>query len=458
MKETMRVAQNCCELNFHSLPEKVIEKTKDLLLDYIGVAARGALSDSSTPVQSMFERIGRHDRGAVVIGTDLSLHPLFAAMANGIAAHSLELDDVVNTASVHPGVVIISAALAAAQADSCAGTKMIEAIVAGYEAMVKIGAAMNPGAHYARGFHPTGTCGVFGAAITASKIFNLDASQTTCALGIAGSQAAGSMEFLSDGSFTKRFHPGWSAHSGMMAAFLAQEGFTGPRTILEGKFGFLNAYSSKPDRKKILENWADPYEVLKTSIKPHACCRYKQGPIDGVLEVMKENAIKAEDVEKVTVAVLKAGFPLIAEPAQHKYRPASIVDAQFSMPFGAAVAILYGKASLDQYTLENIRSAKVKKMMDRVVMKKDPELEKVFPEKWPARVVIETKDGKKFFKEIEHPKGDPENPLTRDEIVEKFKALVHPVFNNDRIYQIIDRVSALEKMDDVQALCELLGK
>ena len=457
VEETKKLAQKCRDLRFSALPEEVIEKTKYLLLDYIGAAARGALSESSIPVQSLFEKIGGAGDGAVVIGTGLRLNPPYAALANGAAAHSIEMDDVVNAASLHPGVVVMTTAMAAAHISPCTGKEMIEAVVAGYEVMIRLGIAVDPSAHYAQGFHPTSTCGTFAAAVTAAKILKLDVSQTIRALGIAGSQTAGSMEFLSDGSFTKRFHAGWSAHSGLMAALLAGEGFTGPETILEGKFGFLHAYTTKSHPEKVLEKWGDPYLVLKTSVKPHACCRYMQGPIDGVLRVMNENALEAREVARVTLGVLKTGFPLVVEPREKKHNPESIVDAQFSMPFGAAVAILRGKATLDEFTFENIRSSEVKSLMDRVVCVEDPNLEKEFPQKWPAGVTIETKDGKKFSSYIEFPKGDPENPLTWNEIIEKFHQLTDQVYQSERRNQIIDRVRGLEKIDDVGSVCLTLG-
>jgi 2-methylcitrate dehydratase PrpD len=374
------------------------------------------------------------------------------------SAHSLELDDVVNAASLHPAVVIMPAALAAAHFAACSGREFIAAIAAGYEVTIKLGVALDPAVHYARGFHPTGTCGTLGAAVTVAKLLKLNQKAMVHALGIAGSQAAGSMEFLSDGAFTKRLHPGWAAHSGMIAALLARENFTGPATIIEGRFGFLHAYSHGANPARVLQDWGDPYEVTKTSIKPHACCRYKQGPIDGILKIMRENNLDAAQIRKVTLGILKAGFALVAEPKEQKSNPASVVDAQFSMPFGAAVAILYGKATLDEYTLENIKSAQVKAMMDKIFCIKDPELEKEFPQKWPAAVTILTQDGNEYFTRVDYPKGDPENPLTWNELIDKFKNLMSPVFSDDRQTQIIDKVRSLEQMADLDELSMLLAK
>ena len=456
MKETTELVELCQALDFKNLPPGVVDRAKYLLLDYLGVAGRGALSDSAAAARKMVAKLESVSKGAAVIGTKQSASPPYAALLNGIAAHSIELDDVVNEASLHPGVTIMSAALAAGHLAGCSGKELIAGIVAGYEVVIRLGIGLDPSAHYARGFHPTATCGTLGSAITVAKILDLNAVEMKNALGISGSQAAGLMEFLSDGAFTKRFHAGWAAHSGLLAALLAREGFTGPGTVIEGKFGFLKAYSASPNPERILAGWGSPYQVLKTSIKPHACCRYKQGPIDGVLTIMRENGLIAADIESVELAILKTGFALVVEPQEQKQKPQSIVDAQFSMPFGAAVAILFGKASLDEYSQENLSSPEVRKMMSRVRCVADDDLEKEFPRKWPARVTITTGRGQEFSIKIDYPKGDPENPLTWEELITKFKELVQPVYSNHRISKIIETIKSLEHVDTLKSLSELL--
>jgi 2-methylcitrate dehydratase PrpD len=420
MELTKEIIQRCHDLNYNDLSDDIIDRTKYLLLDYIGVAARGSLSDSSIPMLRLVQDLDKTAEGAVVIGTNIRVSPPLAALANGTAAHSLELDDVVNEASLHPAVAIMPAAMAAAQLAGCTGKEFLAAIVIGYEVTIKLGIALDPAAHYARGFHPTGTCGTMGAAVTAAKILGLNQRAMTNALGIAGSMAAGSMEFLSDGAFTKRLHPGWAAHSGMMAALLARHGFTGPGTIVEGKFGFLHSYSSAPNADKRLTTWGRPYEIMRTSIKPHSCCRYKQGPIDGILKIVRENNLDTSQIEKVTVGILKAGF------------------------------------ALD--TMENVNSARVKELMDKISCVKDPELEKEFPKKWPASVTLQTKDGKTYLTRIDFPKGDPENPLTWDELIDKFRNLIAPVFFDARQNEIIVRVRSLEKEKDLKTFSMLLLK
>jgi 2-methylcitrate dehydratase PrpD len=297
------------------------------------------------------------------------------------------------------------------------------AVVAGYEAAARIAMAVHPKEHYLLGFHPTATCGVFGAAVTGSKLLSLTAEQMLSAVGIAGSMSAGSLEFLAEGAWTKRLHAGLAAQNGIQAAMLAAEGFHGPSAILEGRDGFLAGYSRKPLPELLTKDLGVSFEISRTSVKPHACCRYMQGPIDAILALVFEHDIKPKDVININVAVLEAGWPLVVEPREQKYNPKSVVDAQFSMPFGAAVAVLYRAAGLDQFTEENVHSDSVHKMMGKVVMTKDAGIEKNFPTEWPALVTITLRDGRTHEKRITHPKGDPQNPLTWDELKAKFKSL-----------------------------------
>lgn len=456
MKETLELIEKCSAVDYKKLPPEVIDRAKYLLLDFLGVAARGALSESGRSVRQMVTGLESSPRGAIIIGTKGKATPPNAALANGVAAHSIEMDDVVNEASLHPGVTVMPAALAAGHMVECSGKELVEGIVAGYEAVVRLGIGLDPSEHYARGFHPTATCGTLGSAISAAKIMKLPSNQMANALGISGSQAAGLMEFLSDGSYTKRFHAGWAAHSGLMAALLARQGFSGPTTVIEGNFGFLRAYSGKPKPERLFTNWGQPFQVMKTSIKPHACCRYKQGPIDGILKIMQENGLSATDIDAVTLGVLKTGFPIVVEPDAAKRDPKTIVDAQFSMPFGAAVAILYGKASIDEYSPEKIKSPQVREIMRRIQCVQSKDLERDFPQKWPALVTIKTKTAQAFRVFIDFPKGDPENPLTWDELIDKFKALAQPVFPDDRLDKIVDTVKSIEKAASLKPLSVLL--
>jgi len=292
--------------------------------------------------------------------------------------------------------------------------------------------------------------------VVASKIMGLKEERMISAMGIAGSQAAGSMEFLAQGTWTKRFHAGWAAHSGMIAAQLAQKGFKGPGSIIEGRDGFLHAYSDGSDESKVLERLGSQFEILRTSVKLHGCCRYMQPSIDGILKLVKENDLQPDEVEKVKLGILRAGSLLIVEPKEVKYNPQSIVDAQFSMPFGAAVALLYRKAGLKEFHSSKIGSREVKQMMERVECVEDPDLERTYPEQWRATVEILTKGGKKHFTLIEYPKGDPENPLSWEDVIEKFNDLSGRLMTKERRLRIVDQVRRLEEIHDLKRWSPLL--
>jgi 2-methylcitrate dehydratase PrpD len=453
---TQELARYCSGLKFRQLPEEVIDRVKYFFLDFIGVACRGSREDSS---QSMYRFVREMDRGAkngVIIGTKERAPYLYAALANGTSSHAIEMDDVNNEASLHPGVVIFPSALATCEMVGATGKSFIEAVVLGYEVMIRLGKALGPENSYRRGFHPTATCGTFGSSVAASKIMGLKEEKMTSAMGIAGSQAAGSMEYLAQGAWTKRFHAGWAAHSGMIAAHLARKGFRGPTSIIEGRDGFLHAYSNGADSSKVLEGIGSGFEILHTSVKPHACCRYMQPPIDGILKIVKENDLQPDQVTKVKLGLLRAGAPLIAEPKENKYNPQSIVDAQFSMPFGAAVALLYRRAGLKEFHPSKIRSEEVRQMMKQVEYFVDLDLDKTFPKQWGATAEILTKDGKRYFTKIEYPKGDPENPLSWEEMIEKFHDLSSRVLTRGRRSKIVDQVRRLEEIRDFHKWSPLL--
>ena len=425
-----------------ALPADVLDRARYFLADYLAVAIRGSREESSQAVQRMVQRLGAAGC-STIIGTRIRTLPGLAAMANGAAAHGIEQDDTHSGGSIHLGATMYSAAFALAE--TLPDTSMdafLTAAIAGFEAAARIAMAVQPREHYALGFHMTPTCGVFGAAITSSKLLGLTADQTLAAVGIAGSMAAGTMEFLAEGAWTKRIHPGFAAQNGIHAALLAAEGFSGPQHILEGRDGFLHGYSRNPIAERLTSDLGKSFEILHTAVKPHACCRYMQGPIDAILAITREQNLDADQIQRIEVAVLEAGWGIVAEPAGKKYNPVGVVDAQFSMPFGAAVAAIDGAAGLDQFTVERIRSPKVRALTQKVVLVKDPRIEETFPREWPARAKIDLADGRSFEKFVRFPKGDPENPLTWDEMAAKFHALAGAAIPPQRCDEILHAISS----------------
>ena len=457
MAITQELAGYCKRMKFNDLADEVIDCAKYRFLDFISVACRGSIEDPSQTIFRFVKEMGKGE--GVIVGTRKKAPYLYSALANGTSSHAIEMDDVNNAASLHPGVVVFPSALATGEMAAASGKRFIMAVVLGYEVMIRLGTALGPENSYKRGFHPTGTCGTFGSSVASSKILGLQEEAILNAIGISGSQAAGSMEYLAQGAWTKPFHAGWAAHSGMVAALLSRKGFKGPSSILEGRDGFLHAYSSGADPSRVLEGIGSSFQILRTSVKTHACCRYMQPPIDAVLKIVKENNLRPEQVKKITVGVLRAGAPLIAEPIESKYNPQSIVDAQFSMPFGAAAALLYGRAGLKEFQPSTIRSKPVKEMMSKVECIVDPELDRTFPKQWRATAEILTEDEKRYSTTIEYPKGDPENPLSWKEMIDRFHELAGQIMKKDQRLKIVEAVERLDGIKDMREWsCQLLRK
>jgi 2-methylcitrate dehydratase PrpD len=444
-----RLAAECGALRDWRLAPDVAARATDLLRDYVGVTLGGAGVESSVVLRRGLRTLDPGGR-ATVLGTPERLSVAGAALANGAAAHALEMDDTHQAGSIHLGATVFSAALAAAELRGVDGSTVLRAAVAGYEVAGRLACALDPAAHYRRGFHPTGTCGTFGAAAAAGVVFGLDDSALASALGIAGSQAAGSMEFLADGAWTKRLHPGWAAAAGLHAAAFAEAGFRAPASVFEGRFGVLAAYSDGADPRALHggRGWA----LCATSVKPHACCRYMQGPIDATLALRASEGLTPEVVARVEVGMLAAGMPIVCEPASAKRRPTSVVDAQFSLPFGIAVALVRGRASPAEFTPETCADPRVRAIMDRVVAVPDPALDARYPAAWPSWVRIVLSGGRTLEARVDHPRGDPENFPSPAELDAKFRTLAGRALGAGGVARLAAEIDALSAAPSVVSL------
>jgi 2-methylcitrate dehydratase PrpD len=369
--------------------------------------------------------------------------PEWAVFSNAIAAHSIELDDTHSASSLHPAVVVIPGALAAAELEGASGTDFVAAVVAGYEVACRLGRALNPKDTYAKGFHPTAIVGPFATASAVGKLIGLDEEQLAHAFGIAASESAGRTEFLSEGAWTKRFHPGWASHAGYVAARLAQNGFTGPMHPFDGRDGLLRGYGSDQYPERLTADLGSPLELSQTSVKPHACCRYNQGPIDLAITLQREHGITTDDVEAIEVGVVTAAMGIVVEPRDRKVRPTNDVDAQFSLPYAVGLGVVKGQATLEDYARDVLDDGGVLAIAERTVAVVKPEFDAKYPAVWPCDMTITTTDGRTLHAALEFPKGDPENRLSYDEMCDKFRSLAGVVFDGDELEAIIAAVDAL---------------
>ncbi|MFN0070701.1 MAG: MmgE/PrpD family protein [Chloroflexota bacterium] len=452
---TRALAAFSARLQFEDLPADVVQRTKDLFLDFLGVALRGATTDSGITMARVAAELSA-EGPASVIGFAQSAAAQYAALVNGTSSHSIEMDDVTTISSLHPGVAAFPTVLALAEEIDAAPRDVIAAAVAGYEVIMRVGEAINGSEAYKVGFHPTAVAGVFGAAAASASLLKLDEERTAHALGIAGSMAAGSMEYLTDGAWTKRLHPGWAAHSGILAAKMARAGYVGPTTILEGPHGFLTGYTRTASPERLTDGLGEQFKLLETNIKVHACCRYMHGPIDCVLRLGAQHDLEPQQIQSIVCFVLTGGRSLVADPLADKQNPTNTVDAQFSMPFGAAVAVVKRSAGLDAFAQEVVDDPAVRALLPKITCESDPSLDALFPARWPARVVIRLTDGRDLRHEILDPRGSESEPLGWDDLAAKFTELTSPIVDESRRDAIIEGVDALDRATSLRPLGRLL--
>jgi 2-methylcitrate dehydratase PrpD len=419
------------DISYDGLPADVRERTKWLVTDLIGIALRARHEAESTPsLLAAAEGLGMAHGQASVIGENRGYTPAGAALINGTLAHSLDFDDTHAAGSIHPSAPIVPAALVAAEMAGTNGREVIASIVAGYEVQIRLSLALIPKEHYDRGFHPSATCGVFGAAAAAGRVFGLSADQIADAFGIALSQAAGSMQFLVDGAWTKRLQVGYAAMSGLIAASLAREGFKGAVEAIEGRAGFLRAYAPNPVLEKAVEGLGQVYETMAIAVKPYPSCRYSHAAIDALIALRAEHDIGAQEIESVEIGL-----------------------GQFSMPFVAAVALREGRMRWDDYA-RHINDADTLGLCKRIHSIVDPKAEAEFPAQLSAVARVRTKRGS-FEKFVVIPKGEPENFISQDELRAKFDGLVGPYLSDSGRDKLLNALFALEKAGDIGALLQL---
>lgn len=443
-------------LRLPDLPASVIRQAKNRLLDTLGCMLAGVGHASSQMVRATVAGWGgRTD--AVVAGTSQRLPAALAAFCNGAAGHAVELDDDHKQAILHPGVCVVPAALAAAEARGASGRELLEAVVVGYEVMCRVGEASLPARLLEKGFHPTGVCGVFGAAAAVARLRGLEPARFRAALGIAGSFASGLFEFVADGSLTKRLHPANAAKSGILASELAAQGYSGPASILEGRLGFFNAFAGGHAAEPLRRPLGQPFEIERTSYKQHACCSYCHPLMDALVELLRETPVDAKDVDTIVGRTFSEAVRVVGEPLDHKQAPASPVDAQFSGPYCVAVTLLDGVAMPQQFTAERVHNPEVQALTRRVRVERDPALDREFPERYPAEIVMRLRDGRRLTSRVETSKGDPRWPLSDGEIADKFRALAATALSGTQIAALEEAVERLDSAPDVRALAARLA-
>ena len=436
MMKTNDLAKFITSTNYHKLPESVIEKTKLCFLDFLANTLRGSQTRSAKSVRAII----RDGNEATIIGGSRT-NTLDASLANGVSAHSLDLDDGHRLAQLHPGSCVIPAALALGEAYNKSGKDLINSIVVGYQTAIKVGMLLNP-EHRLRGFHSTGTCGTLGAASAACKIMNLDYETVLNALGLAGTQAAGLLESNHSGSMAKHLHAGKAAQNGVLSALLAKNDFTGAHTIIEGNEGFISTLADADVRHNHYYHIYPPseeYEILRVYFKNYPVCRHLHSSLDAVFKLMAINDLKSSEISGVTIETYKIA-------AEHQdYHPKTREAIKQSLPITTAIALKKGRLKL-----ENLhQDQSISEIAGKISIKCEKELNKLYPMERPSKVTIKTKN-QSYTERINLPLGEPEKPYNKKDLQNKFLDLNHLVK-----IDVLDQLDQLDKMQ-IRDLMEII--
>jgi 2-methylcitrate dehydratase PrpD len=438
------------ELRFDALPDAVVAKVKLHVLDLLGVALAASSMDFAAAIATVARGMGGPPE-ATAIGLGERVPAPWAALVNGTLAHGLDYDDTHAEAVVHVSAAAVPAALAACEAAHGDGRGFLTALALGMEVSVRLG-LVAPGAFHDRGFHPTGVCGAFGAALIAGKLAGLGAAPLADALGVAGSQAAGLLEFLTDGTSVKRVHPGWAAHSGVVAARLAAAGVTGPHGVFDGRFGLFRSHlgAGEWNLAALTDALGRRWHLLDISLKPYPCCHMNHAFIDCAAALQTAHALVPEAIEEVECFIHPREVPVVCEPAATKRAPQNDYDAKFSLPYAVASQLVRGHVAIDDFTDAAIGDPAVRALMARVVYREDAGND--YPRYFPGWMRVRLRDGRVLEHREPINRGHAERPLTEDAVRTKFLRNAALAIPADAAEAVMAAVASLEQARDLTRL------
>jgi 2-methylcitrate dehydratase PrpD len=435
-------------LDLGDLPSQVRHAACRHTLDGLGTALAASRLGTAPYAKTVADQIGGPQEASIVDGGRVAA-PV-AALANGILLHALDYDDTHAESLVHPTAAVVPAALAAAEHAGASGAEYLTACVAGYELVTRLGAAVRHGFH-THGFHATSVCGVFSAALVGARLWNLPADTAVAALGIAGSFASGSLQFLQDGSATKQLHPGWAAHAGLMAARLAAAGASGPARIFEGENGFFNSYAGQNvDPEVLVADLGHRWETARITLKPYPACQLSHASLDAV-RLLRDRIGSLDAVEEITFEVPSESVPIVCEPVETKLRPRTAYEAKFSLQWCAATLLIDGRLDVESFAEDRLTRPEVLRLAARV-RHRGYESDLVAASA-PGRVSVRRRGLTDERAEVVASSGTPESPLSDKELREKF---VENVGDASRAREIAEIVFDLEGVDDVGTLATVL--
>ena len=450
---TKTLAEFASNIHYQDIPREVIERMKTSFLDSVGCCLFGATLPWTQRVQAMIEVEGARPV-ASIFGSGHKTSVAGAVLVNATAGHAFELDDIHKESIVHAGSIATPVVVALAeQAGGASGKTLLTAMTTGYEIGTRVGNAATMGLFF-RGFHPQGASGVFVAAASAARMLNLSPSRMQHALGIVGSQAGGLMA-AQEGAMVKRFHSGRAAQSGVYSAYLAQRDFTGISDVLEAGYGgYLSSYSDKPNAPRLTDELGTVWETGKVGYKPHACVTSIHSALDAFSHLLKTHQLTPDDIAQVDIGM----SPMTYTHCAWEYKAQGVTAAQMNLFYGIAVIGFDGKAFVAQYAENRLADPKILDFIKRINARIDPEIEAMGPAyRHAARVAVTTKDGRRFDHEILNRRGSPENPLSVDDVVYKFRNVVESCLSGSDIDRVIKLVDQLDQLENTSELFKILA-
>ena len=435
-----------------ALPYRLKNKLKELIIDQIGIQIGCAKFPWSQAVYKHARFFPSHGKSTIVYYGD-HLSPEQSAFVNACFSHSQDFDDTCLKVQTHPGAVVIPVAFAIGEEIGASGEEILRAIAAGMEVMLRVAYSVSPDC-LKRGHHTPPAAGPFGAAMTAGLLMGLNEEQLLNAMGIAGSFSGGLTEYTQSGGSVKRIHTAIPAMAGIRAAYLAKLGMTGPATVLEGKKGFCNVFADNGDISRLTNKLYEEYLIESVALKAYNCCYFIHAPLKGLLSICNEHHLHSDEITGVTVGTSEYGTVHVGQIPE----PTDALGAQFSLHFTLALGLLHEPPNIYTYSNENLMNSQIRSFARKITVYEDEICTKEYPNNWGAVVNVMTRSKQVFSKRIRYPKGNPENPMDKNEIKEKFYRNTFQMIGKDAAETIYSKLTKIDTIPHVSDLTELFIK
>jgi 2-methylcitrate dehydratase PrpD len=450
---SLKLAQFALNFKLEDTPREVVEYAKMLIIDAMGCAVASRNEPHATIMREVIQEMGGREQ-ATLWGSKEKAPTVDAVIYNGGLIHGLDYDDTHSRAITHVACSVINTAMTVGEAYHKSGKEVLEAIIVGYEIIIRLGNAAKGGFHDV-GFHPTGIVAPFAAVCVAGKLMGVSADVIMNAMGLCGSQAAAILEFLHDGTWSKKMHPGWAVHSALYSLAFASKGYLGPREVLEGDFGFFKTHLRKIDGlTAAFDNLGKAWLITETTYKFYPTCHYTHSAVDILFNLMEREGFTYRDINEITCILEPRGASAVAEPKAAKIHPDTDYQMRFSIYYALAVASVTGKLTPKEIDLRYLENPAVASMIEKVNVNVTPAAE--VPGHFPGHLQVKLVDGRFFDEAQPYEKGCKENPATKEDVLRKYRANVADVIGNENANKLVELVAGFDELDTIDRVIALM--